>query len=441
MKIAKLTIKNFLKLKDVELNPSHTNVIVGKNKQGKTSILKAIQAAFEGKVDESSINIGESKAEITVELDELTIKRSVTEKGSYLDVSTKEGYKVPTPQKFLDGILGTFSFNPIEFFEMKPAEQKAYLLQALPMRISQEELQKAVGVFTLPTLDYGKHALDVIEEARKAFYDRRTVANAEVTKKRKALDDTASKIPDGFNPAEVSEEKIVALRDAISKDKVEREKEKANIEAISKLKQSKLDVEAEIQRLKEKSVALDKEIEEKEALTFDVSDDMTIAAAEESLKSLEGKRDLVYAFQSAETLRKELGVAVGEADALDTVVKTLAKDVPQSLVEKAKLPVEGLAVTEDGITLGGVAIENLSSSEQLKFALQIVRSLNSTFHIVCIDGVERLDNETFENFLKEIEADDYQYFVSRVDGAEAEKKGYILVEDGMVKDYNHAKEN
>ena len=140
MKIVRLTIHNFLKLKDIEMNPSQTNVIVGKNKQGKTSILKAIRAAFTGDADSTSIRVGESKAEITVELDELTVKRTLTEKGNYLDISNKEGMKMPAPQKYLDGILGTFSFNPIEFFEKKPVDRKKYLLNAIKLNITQDEL-------------------------------------------------------------------------------------------------------------------------------------------------------------------------------------------------------------------------------------------------------------------------------------------------------------
>ena len=66
MKITRLTIHNFLKLKDIDFNPSKTNVIVGKNKQGKTSILKALRTAFTGDADSTSIRIGEGKAEITV---------------------------------------------------------------------------------------------------------------------------------------------------------------------------------------------------------------------------------------------------------------------------------------------------------------------------------------------------------------------------------------
>ena len=158
MKITRLTIHNFLKLKDIDFNPSKTSIIVGKNKQGKTSILKAIRAAFTGDADATNIRIGEGKAEITVELDDLTIKRSITGKGNYLDISNKEGMKMPAPQRYLDGILGTFSFNPIEFFEKKSSERKKYLLNAIKLTISQDELVKYTGE-KLTGLDYNVHAL------------------------------------------------------------------------------------------------------------------------------------------------------------------------------------------------------------------------------------------------------------------------------------------
>ena len=164
MKIVKLTIHNFLRLKDIEMNPSKTNVIVGKNKQGKTSILKAIRTAFTGDADSTSIRIGEGKAEITVELDELNIKRTITSKGNYLDISNKEGMKMPAPQKYLDGILGVFSFNPIEFFEKKLADRKKYLLNAIKLTISQDELATYTGE-KLAGLDYDAHALEVVEAA------------------------------------------------------------------------------------------------------------------------------------------------------------------------------------------------------------------------------------------------------------------------------------
>jgi hypothetical protein len=58
-----------------------------------------------------------------------------------------------------------------------------------------------------------------------------------------------------------------------------------------------------------------------------------------------------------------------------------------------------------------------------------VRALNGDFKVICVDGIESLDKESFEFFLKEAEADDYQYFVTRVEG---ETPHSIVVDDGSI---------
>lgn len=429
MKIVKLTIHNFLKLKDVEMNPSKTNVIVGRNKQGKTSILKAIRTAFTGDADSTSIRIGEGKAEITVELDDMVIKRSITQKGNYLELENKEGLRYSAPQKVLDGILGVFSFNPIEFFDKKLAERKKYLLNAIKLTITQDELAQYTGE-KLAGLDYDAHALEVVEAARKFYYDKRTIANAEATKKEKALQDLNSKIPEGFDPSKVNEEHIAKLRDAIQTDKLNKQKREAHETHLSNLRAHETELKNDIIRLQEKLKGIETEIVAALDVKFDVSDDMSIAAAEEALAKLESQREIVFTVKRAEEVRAELGTAIEGAGKLDAVVKKLTKEVPEDLIKKAKLPVEGLAIDGDDIKINGVSLDNLSASEQLKFGLQIVRALNGKFKVICVDGIETLDKESFEFFLKEVENDDYQYFVTRVEGAHEHS---ILVEDGEIK--------
>lgn len=423
MKITKLSIHNFLKLKDVEMNPSETNVIVGKNKQGKTSILKAIRAAFTGDADSGSIRVGESKAEITIEMEDFNVKRTFTEKGTQLSVENKEGLKYPAPQKFLDGILGTFSFNPVEFFEKKPTDRKKYLLNAIKMHITQEDLANYTGEL-LSGLDYeGSHALEVVEQARKHYYDKRTIANAEVTKKEKVLQELTEKIPEGFDAKAVSEEEITKLREAISKDEQEAIRAEENHKAIVSL-------QAREAKLKEELTLVQDEILQRAQAKFDYSDPMAIQAAKDALVALESKREIVFTVKRAEEVRGELSTAMAEAGKLDAIVKSLAKEVPQDLISKASLPVEGLTIEGDDILINGVNIDNLSASEQLKFGLQVVRALNGEFKVICVDGIESLDKESFEFFLKEIEADDYQYFVTRVDG---NGEHSIVVENGQIK--------
>ena len=428
MKIAKLSIKNFLKLQDVEMNPSHTNVIVGKNKQGKTSILKAIKTVFEGNAGADSIRIGETKAEITVELDDLIIRRSITEKGNQLDVSNSEGFKVPAPQKFLDGLLGTFSFNPIEFFELKSADRKKYLLSALKLTVTEEQMKEWTG-FTMTGIDFSKHALLVIEDARKYFYDQRAVANAEKIKKTKVLEELNAKIPEGFNARDVSDEKIAELRGQVEKEKIARAESKANDEAVLRIEKDIEDWEDQIVKLEKKVKDAQDEVAAKKGLVFEFSDDMTIGAVEDTIKTLEGQREIVFTVKRAEETRTELSEAVEKAGKLDAVVVKLSKEVPQKLMESAELPIAGLSMEGEELTINGVALDNLSSAEQLKFGLDLVRALNQKFRVICIDGVERLDKESFEGVLKEIENDEYQYFITRVDGDTAHS---FVVEDGKV---------
>lgn len=422
MKIVKLTIHNFLKLKDVEMNPSHTNVIVGKNKQGKTSILKAIKTAFTGDADATSIRIGEGKAEITIELDDMIVRRSITQKGNYLDVENKEGLRYQAPQRVLDGILGTFSFNPIEFFEKKPADRKKYLLNAIKLRITPEELKAYTGE-ALAGIDFDKHALEVVEDARKFYYDRRTGANAEVSKKQKTLQELNEKIPTGFDATKVSDAEITKLREAIQKDEQEAIRAEAHAEKLSSLQKRELALKAELEQVQ-------KDIVEALEVKFDYSDPLALQAAKDALAELEGKREVVYTVKRANEVREELTTAMQDAEKLDVVVKKLTKEVPEDLIKKAELPVEGLTIAGDDILINGVSIDNLSSSEQLKFGLQVVRALNGKLKVICVDGIETLDKESFAFFLKEIEGDDFQYFVTRVEG---DTPHSIVIEDGQIK--------
>lgn len=430
MKIAHLSIKNFLKLKDIDMNPSSINVIVGKNKQGKTSILKAIRAAFTGDADVNSIRIGEGKAEITVELDDLNIKRTITEKGNYLDISNKQGMKMPAPQKFLDGILGTFSFNPIEFFDKKPIERKKYLLNALTLRTNAAEIGSYTGEM-LAGLDYeGTHALEIVEQVRKHYYDQRTVANAEVTKKEKVLQELTSKIPQDFDPNKVTEQGIKDLRAAIEKDEKEAMKAEANQKELKRLQADETDLVAQAEAIQAKLKTVRESIVECAKQVFEYSDPMALEAAKDTLAALESKRELVFTAHRADEVRSELSEALKTADRLDGVVKRLTKEVPQDLIKKANLPIDGLTIDGDNLLINGVSLDNLSSSEQMKFGIQVAKALNGEFKIMCVDGLEALDAESFEQFLKEVEGDDYQLFVTRVDGNSPHS---ITIEDGEIK--------
>lgn len=421
MKITKLTIHNFLKLKDVEVDPSKVNVIVGKNKQGKTSILKAIQVAFTGKADEGMIHDSESKAEITVDLDEYKIERGITRKGNYLTVANKDGWQVPAPQKFLDGLIGQFSFNPIEFFNLKSADKKKYLLQAIDIKLTAEKLNTLLGEKV--DVDLDRHGLEVIADLHKHYYSQRTTQNATVSKLEKTYDSLFEKLPKDFDRSQtgaILAAEIDSLRKVITGNEVNKVEKTKLLDAKASLLDTKNELLKKLKEIDASIESVDKKIEDFPEIT-DTSE------LEKQLAVLESKRELITIAKQCDETMAELTTARADQKKTDELVKKLSKEIPEQLIKEANLPVEGLKVEEDSVTLNGVDIEQLSASEQLQFALQVVRKLNGEFKIVCIDGVEILDKETFEWFLNEIEKDEFQYFITRVDG----EKG-LFVEDGKI---------
>jgi hypothetical protein len=103
-----------------------------------------------------------------------------------------------------------------------------------------------------------------------------------------------------------------------------------------------------------------------------------------------------------------------EAHVLDKFVE-IARSKPKELLSKVKLPVDGLGISEDGvITINGLPIKNLSTSEQLKVALDIARVTCNELKIICVDRFESLSKDMQEEFFKQVKDDGFQYCVSTV---------------------------
>ena len=129
-RIIRLEIENFKRLHAIELDPPEGTVIIGgANAQGKSSTLDAIQAALCGgrSLPEDPIHHGERKAKIVVETEDLVVSRKFTAKGSTLEVRTKAGAKVRSPQGALDALTHALSFDPLAFCQMKAGEQRETL--------------------------------------------------------------------------------------------------------------------------------------------------------------------------------------------------------------------------------------------------------------------------------------------------------------------------
>ena len=157
MKIVKLNVSNFKRIKVVEIVPSgHQVVIGGDNGAGKSSLLDAIMVALVGKKAMPSLPVrqGEEVSEITVDCGDVVVRRRIKADGSgTLSVTTADGMKPSSPQKWLDERVGAISFDPLSFTRLDAKAQA-------------ELLRKLVGVDTSD-----------LEAKRTAVYDDRTLNN------------------------------------------------------------------------------------------------------------------------------------------------------------------------------------------------------------------------------------------------------------------------
>ena len=148
LRILGLQVENFMALKAVSIRPDRRPVteITGKNAQGKTSILTAIQAALGGKRalgDESGEPIsaplrhGAKAGRIFLDIGHLTRELSIevhfTNEDWKLTVRNAAGKAQSSPQTILNALYNSIAFDPESFMRMKPADQV-------------ETLRKLVGI-------------------------------------------------------------------------------------------------------------------------------------------------------------------------------------------------------------------------------------------------------------------------------------------------------
>ena len=126
MKIVSLQAENVKKIRAIEIEPDGSLVVVGgRNGAGKSSVLDSIAYALGGRAlcPSRPIRNGETAARARVDLGDLVIERTWTEKGTYLSVRTGDGFQAPSPQAVLDKLVGRLSFDPLAFVAMPPREQ------------------------------------------------------------------------------------------------------------------------------------------------------------------------------------------------------------------------------------------------------------------------------------------------------------------------------
>lgn len=445
---------------------SNSVELTGRKGTGKSSVLDAIRYALTNRSDRDYIvKQGADEAEIIIETDTgLRIDRKRKAEMDTSQLGLKEnGLNVLKPQSFLNDIITPLQLNPVEFISKPIAEQNRIILDLIEFPWDMAWIQEQFG--EIPKgVDYHQNILSVLDQIQAkngAYYQTRQQINSEALFKRKAVEDIAASIPEGFNAekweaydtgakyAELSKIQqengkiqrakmfrdgyqnklrgIEADRDiAISsaKDAISGERDGLN-RTIERLK-------AEIKAAEDKLTGLDSKLGDKIAVIqadFETAkaklDADTGIADQYADKTPEPTEVLQAEIKTAEAMKKHLNeyyrMTRMQAEIDDLTAKSdeltikieKARTLPGMVLAEAKIPVEGLTVVNGVPLVRGLPLSNLSDGEKLDLCVDVAISNPKGLQIILIDGTERLDDKSRLALYEKCKAKGLQFIATR----------------------------
>ena len=423
-----LTVENVMKVKALKMRftpEGGLTVIGGKNAQGKTSVIKAVEMALAGKRAEveTPINEDAKTGKVILDLDRFVVRREWSQKsGSTLRVTTKDGKQgFSSPQKLLDGLLGDLSFDPLAFISQKPADQVA-------------TLKKLVG------LDFTE------EDAKRAeLYDRRRNIGQQVKSLKGQLDgmDFDQEAPE----AEVSISGLLKKRREMEDENTAH----AKLRQDAKSKQEAFDAadvaverlrlelsEAEILRDSAKECANSAQ-DKVDALP----DDFDLGGVDAEIETAEETNAAVRQNLARAKVQQRLDAEKAEYDGLTEQI-TAIDEGKAAKIAAAEFPIEGLGFGDGTVTYNGLSLsDNASTAEQLRVSTALGLALNPELQLALIDQGEKLDLEHLKVIADMAEEKGARVLMTRVSqGDECDviiSAGEVVREKGAAAEKNKCK--
>jgi DNA repair exonuclease SbcCD ATPase subunit len=431
MKIIKLTAENIKKLRAVEITPKGNTVMIsGKNGQGKTSVLDSIWLALgggnAGKEITMPIRKGQETASVTLDLGDLKVVRTWTRKGSYLNVTTKDGAKYPSPQALIDGLIGNLSFDPLAFTNLDEKAQVRTLLSIVKLEIDPEKIDAKI----------------------RSIYEDRAIQNRgmkNLEARLSAIPKPAPDLPTEETPAgEIMAELEEANKIIYGNNKLRNEIPGLRFN-VGQAEAKVLTLGAEKKKLVERLAEVENDIAVADKQWTEHEE--ILKAAQAKVAKLQDPDVSQFKTRMAETEKlnarirqakvyNELNAlfqkAQAEVEAKSKEIDALAQ-LKVDTIKKAKFPVAGLGFDESGVTFNEIPFAQCAASEQLRISMAIAMALNPKLRIIRILDGSLLDEDNLKVLQETAKENDFQVWCEVVDSS---GKIGVYIEDGQVKAEN-----
>lgn len=404
--IAGLTAENVKRITVVKLKPDGSVVqITGDNEQGKSSVLDAIWLALDyahSVKPTQPIRKGAEEAVIKLDLGEIIVTRTFRRKEdsdppytTSLKIEAANGARFNSPQTLLDGLIGSLSFEPLEF--MKRDDKGKF---------------DALKAF-VEGVDF-----DAIDGQNKSDYEERTNEN----RKAKELKAQAAGImvPEGKHER-IDVTKVVA-------DLEEAEVHNAEIATRTNRRQAaeteRRDLELECQRIDGRIAAMQKErdeaweraldLEKRLAAAEPLPDEIDTAALRDQItKAQTVNANADKAERKAELMQKA-AAHESASQALTDAMEARAEHVRASIAN-AKMPVPGLTLADGRVFLNDLPLDQASTAQKLKLSVAVAMALNSKIRVIRItEGGNDLDKGSMAMLYKMAAENGFQVWVERI---------------------------
>jgi hypothetical protein len=426
MKIIRFTAENVKKLTLVEITPDGNVVqITGPNAAGKSAVLDAIMYALEGtaNVPSQPIRTGQKSARIKLDLGDLVVTRKFTPSGSTLTVESADGASYKSPQKMLDALLGSLSFDPLAFTRMDAKQQFDVLRKLIKLDVD----------------------IDALDATSKSDAEQRTELNRTV-KALHAQIQAFEAFPENLPTEPLDTSALVDEIANVGKFNADIETRGRNRttlaeKAIELRKQStaKATRAEEYRKLAEaaetESTTL---LAEADAITArlmgapPLPEPKDAAAVRARLEAAQVVNKYIDRRKQCDALLNTANETQDKAEALTNAIAARYEQ-KRVAIQAANMPVPNLGLGDGVVLLNELPLDQASSAEQLRVSCAIAMASNSKLRVLRIKDGSLLDDNGLALLTQMAKDNDYQLWIESVDTS---GKVGIVMEDGHVATVN-----